>query len=42
MLQKYPYQYGSLAVINGQLTAIGGCMNMFTEGYLHQQAAQST
>ena len=24
-LPKYPYQNGSLAVINGQLTAIGGC-----------------
>ena len=24
-LPKYPYQYGSLAVINGQPTAIGGC-----------------
>ena len=31
MFQKYPYQYGSLVVINGQLTAIGGCMNMFTK-----------
>ena len=24
VLSKYPYQYGSLAVVNGQLTAIGG------------------
>ena len=24
-LPKYPYQYSSLAVVNGQLTAIGGC-----------------
>ena len=26
-LPKYPYQYSSLAVINGHLTAIGGCTN---------------
>ena len=30
-LPKYPYQYGSLAVINGQLTAIGGCGNSFKQ-----------
>ena len=28
-LPKYPYQYGSLAVINGHLTAIGGCHDTF-------------
>ena len=27
VLQKYPYKHGSLAVIEGQLTAIGGCKN---------------
>ena len=31
ILQKYPYQYGSLAVINGQVTAIGGCKNWYNE-----------
>ena len=29
-LPKYPYQYGSLAVVNGQLTAIGGYDDTFT------------
>ena len=29
-LPKYPYRYGSLAVVNGQLTAIGGCDVTFT------------
>ena len=28
-LPKYPYQYSSLAVVNGQLTAIGGCENVY-------------
>ena len=27
-LQKYPYKAGSLAVINGQLTGIGGCKDI--------------
>ena len=27
-LPKYPYKQGSLAVVNGQLTAIGGCKNI--------------
>ena len=27
-LQKYPYQGGSLAVINGEFTAIGGCEDL--------------
>ena len=27
-LPKYPYNYSSLAVINGQLTAIGGCEDL--------------
>ena len=26
---EYPYEYGCLAVINDQLTAIGGCRNVF-------------
>ena len=26
-LPKYPYKFSSLAVVNGQLTAIGGCKN---------------
>ena len=30
-LPKYPYRYGSLAVINGQLTGIGGCGDLFKE-----------
>ena len=30
-LPKCPYHYSSLAVINGQLTAIGGCKDMFKE-----------
>ena len=30
-LPKYPYQYGSLVVINGQLTGIGGCMDIISE-----------
>ena len=29
-LRKCPYQYSSLAVINGQLTAIGGCKNLYS------------
>ena len=29
-LPKYPYQFGSLAVVNGQLTAIGGNDNIHT------------
>ena len=28
-LPKYPYQYSSFAVMNGQLTGIGGCEDMF-------------
>ena len=28
-LPKYPYQYGSLAIVNRQLTGIGGCVDMF-------------
>ena len=27
-LPKYPYQYGSLTIVNGQLTAVGGCENV--------------
>ena len=27
-LPKYPYKYSSLAVVNGQLTAIGGCKDV--------------
>ena len=30
-LPKYPYQYSSLAVVNGQLTAIGGCEDWVKE-----------
>ena len=30
-LPKCSYQYSSLAVVNGQLTAIGGCKNAFTK-----------
>ena len=30
-LPKCPYHYSSLAVINGQLTVIGGCKDMFKE-----------
>jgi hypothetical protein len=30
-LPKYPYQYSSLAIINCQLTAIGGCMEVYNE-----------
>ena len=28
-LPKYPYQHGSLAIVNHQLTGIGGCKNVF-------------
>ena len=31
-LQACPYTHGSLAIISDQLTAIGGCINMFKEG----------
>ena len=31
-LPKYPYQRGSMAVVNGQLTAIGGC----EDAYIHR------
>ena len=30
-LPKYPYEYGSLAIINGELTAIGGCNDIFEQ-----------
>ena len=30
-LPKYPYEYGSLAIINGELTAIGGCSDVFEQ-----------
>ena len=30
-LLKYPYEYGSLAVINEALTAIGGCSDVFEQ-----------
>ena len=28
-LPKYPYRYGSLAIVNHQLTGIGGCVDIF-------------
>ena len=28
-LPKYPYRYGSLAIVNHQITGIGGCGNVF-------------
>ena len=30
-LPKYPYEYGSLAIIDGALTAIGGCRDVFEQ-----------
>ena len=30
-LPKYPYEYSSLAIINGALTAVGGCSDVFEQ-----------